>query len=74
MKLLNDLLRIDRAAKPTVNGGAIIVDDRGRYVSGVPYLWSGFRERAFVFKDVAQAQALIDKHRLQGATAKAVRD
>jgi hypothetical protein len=29
------------------------------YLSGVPYLWSNFAERAFIFRDRAQAEELL---------------
>ena len=31
----------------------------GSYLSGTPYLFSGFGERAFIFRDAAQAESLI---------------
>ena len=35
------------------------------YLCGIPYLWSGFRERAFAFASAEQAQALIDEFPLE---------
>lgn len=60
-KLRNLLEKIDRTAAPLDGGGAIIVSENGRYLSGSLYLWSHFAERAFVFKDVGQAQRVIDQ-------------
>lgn len=36
-----------------------IHDSEGRYLSGIPYLWSAYGERAFIFADLEQAQELI---------------
>jgi hypothetical protein len=40
------------------------------YLSGVPYLWSAYRERTFAFASRGQAQKLIDDYPKDLANAK----
>lgn len=37
------------------------------YLSGIPYLWSVFAERAFLFPCVADAQKIIDDFHLNAS-------
>lgn len=59
------LIEIDKAGEGHDGTGtfifrpAIPMKRTSAYLSGFPYLWTGFGERAFIFRDKAQAEALI---------------
>lgn len=69
----DDLMQLHTAARPLINKGCSIVVTRERHkpiyshatywVSGNPYEFSAFNDRAFVFADRAEAEAFIARHR-----------
>jgi hypothetical protein len=61
---MDDLTTIAKRAEPLVAGGACIRRFDGVWLSGIPYLWSAFSERAFVFRDEAQAREIQAKYNL----------
>lgn len=61
--LREHLNEIDRyGGKPKGRGASLFHESRGMWVSGNPYLFTGFSERAFVFYDEAQADKVLETH------------
>lgn len=62
--IVDDLIAIANEGLPLTGQGAIIYTDARRleYLSGVPYLWSGFAEWAFRFSSYQQATEFVAKH------------
>jgi len=66
LNLIDELSAIAERAEPLVAGGARIRRLDGVWLSGIPYLWTAFAERAFVFRDEAQAREIQAKYNLSG--------
>lgn len=49
-------------AEPLVGRGASLKNSFGQWLSGTPYFWSTFGERAYRFRDGEAAQAFIEAH------------
>jgi len=62
--IVSDLCTLAREGASLIKGGAIIRTTAGTraYLSGIPYLWSGFVERAFCFASVQQATEFLARH------------
>lgn len=67
MELLDVLIEIDGLLS---DGTATYIMRQGRYFSGIPYRWSNFGERAYIFPSRAYAERLIARFPadLAGAT------
>ena len=65
--LFEDLFAIHQKGEmPTEGKGVIIYRKDGAYLSGSPYTWTSFAERAFIFRDSQQAREILEKHGLKG--------
>lgn len=53
---------INATEKIEGRGASLLNDTRSMWVSGSPYLFSGFGERAFVFKNREQAAEILKNH------------
>jgi hypothetical protein len=42
--------------------GCVIATDKNLYLSGRPYIWTAYADRAFVFRDDEDAQGFINEH------------
>ncbi len=62
MSIIDDLLEYDQQTKAATQPSVIFAVERGTYLSGIPYLWTCFAERAFVFATPEDAQHFIDAH------------
>lgn len=71
--IVDDLIALANEGLPLVGHGAIVYQNRlkahphqGRrsiaYLSGVPYLWSSFAERAFRFASFRQATEFTERY------------
>lgn len=60
-KLIDALWEYAKTGRKTDDGGCIIAN-RGSYLSGLPYMFSGFPDRAFVFANSDEAAGFIARY------------
>ena len=62
--LIDRLSAINSARQPIIGRGAVIRNRNGLYLRGKPDLWTAFRERAFLFRSLHQAEKVIAAFKL----------